>query len=81
LEPENALERTYKVRQDEIREEVGIETAKKNFELKLDTFGPYDVCEYNRNGRDLLIAGRKGHVAVMEWRDGKLGCELQLNET
>ncbi|KAG9185369.1 U3 snoRNP-associated protein Utp7 [Alternaria panax] len=81
LEPENELERTYKVRQDEIKREVGVETAKKSFELRLEGLGPYDVCEYSRNGRDLLIAGRKGHVATFDWRDGKLGCELQLNET
>ncbi|KAF2263437.1 BING4CT-domain-containing protein [Lojkania enalia] len=81
LEPENALEKTYKVRQDEIRRDVGIETAKKGFELRLNELGPYDVCEYTRNGRDLLIGGRKGHVAVIDWRDGKLGCELQLGET
>lgn len=80
LEPENELERTYKVRQDDIRQDVPIETAKKGFELKLDALGPY-VCDYTRNGRDLLLAGRKGHVASMEWRDGKLGCELQLGET
>jgi U3 small nucleolar RNA-associated protein 7 len=81
LEPEHALERTYKVRQDEIRQDVAIETAKKGFELKLDALGPYDVCNYTRNGRELLIAGRKGHVATMDWRSGKLGCELQLGET
>jgi len=80
LEPENELERTYKVRQDEIKQDVPIETAKKGFELKLDTLGPY-VCDYTRNGRELLIAGRKGHVATMDWREGKLGCELQLAET
>ncbi|KAH8811542.1 WD40-repeat-containing domain protein [Xylogone sp. PMI_703] len=80
LEPENELERTYKVRQDDIQKEVAIETAKKGFELKLDTLGPY-VCDYTRNGRELLLAGRKGHVATMEWREGKLGCELQLGET
>ncbi|KAF1999070.1 BING4CT-domain-containing protein [Amniculicola lignicola CBS 123094] len=81
MEPETELERTYKVRQDDIRGEVGMETAKKSFELKLEGLGPYDVCEYTRNGRDLLLAGRKGHVACMDWRDGKLGCELQLGET
>lgn len=81
LEPEHELERTYRVRQDEIKQEVGVETAKNSFELRLDNLGPYDVCEYSRNGRDLLIAGRKGHVATFDWRDGKLGCELQLNET
>lgn len=81
LEPENELEKTYQVRQADIKQAVGVETAKKGFELRLDGLGPYDVCEYSRNGRDLLIAGRKGHVATFDWRDGKLGCELQLNET
>lgn len=81
LEPEHALERTYKVRQDDIRNEVSIETAKKGFELRLDALGPYDVCDYTRNGRELLIASRKGHVANFDWREGKLGCELQLGET
>ncbi|CAI6339295.1 unnamed protein product [Periconia digitata] len=80
LEPEHELEKTYKVRQDDIQKEVSIETAKKRFELRLD-MGPYDVGEYTRNGRDLLIASRKGHLACLDWRDGKLGCELQLNET
>ncbi|KAK5136008.1 hypothetical protein LTR08_004262 [Meristemomyces frigidus] len=80
LEPEAELERTYKVRQDEIRGDVAVETAKKGFELKLDGLGPY-TADYTRNGRDLLLAGRKGHVATMDWRSGKLGCELQLGET
>lgn len=80
LEPEGELERTYKVRQDEIRENVGIEVAKKGFELKLEELGPYRA-DYTRNGKNLLLAGRKGHLATMEWQSGKLGCELQLRET
>ncbi|EHK98294.1 putative U3 small nucleolar RNA-associated protein 7 [Glarea lozoyensis 74030] len=80
LEPENELERTYKVRQDDILPDVAVETAKKKFDLKLDALGPY-VCDYTRNGRELLLAGRKGHIATMDWREGKLGCELQLGET
>jgi U3 small nucleolar RNA-associated protein 7 len=80
LEPEAELERTYKVRQDDIRENVGIEVAKKGFELKLEELGPYRA-DYTRNGKNLLLAGRKGHIATMDWRAGKLGCELQLGET
>ena len=80
LEPETELERTYKVRQEDIVSQVPVETAKKRFELKLDTLGPY-VCDYTRNGRELLLAGRKGHIATMDWREGKLGCEIQLGET
>ncbi|KAF1351431.1 small nucleolar ribonucleo protein complex subunit [Delphinella strobiligena] len=80
LEPEGELERTYKVRQDEIQRDVGLEVAKKGFELRLDGLGPY-TADYSRNGKELLLAGRKGHVATMNWRDGKLGCELHLGET
>ncbi|KJY01200.1 U3 small nucleolar RNA-associated protein 7 [Zymoseptoria brevis] len=80
LEAEGELERTYKVRQTDIQSEVDVETAKKGFELKLDQAGPYSF-DYTRNGKDLLLAGRKGHIATMDWRSGKLGCELQLGET
>lgn len=80
LEAEQELERTYKVRQQDIVDDVAVDTAQKRFDLKLDALGPYNF-DYSRNGRDLLLAGRKGHVATMDWRDGKLGCELQLNET
>ncbi|RKF83785.1 putative U3 small nucleolar RNA-associated protein 7 [Golovinomyces cichoracearum] len=80
LETENGLERTYRVRQDEIQSEVAVEIAKKKFDLKLDTFGPY-ICDYTRNGRHLLLGGRKGHLATMDWREGKIGCEIQLGET
>ena len=59
---------------------MGVETAKKGFELKLEGFGPYGV-DYSRNGRKLLLAGRKGHVAVMDWQAGQLGCEIHLHET
>ncbi|OTA94043.1 hypothetical protein M434DRAFT_395117 [Hypoxylon sp. CO27-5] len=80
LEPEHELERTYRVRQEEIQDGVSTESAKKRFELKLDQLGPY-VFEYSRTGRELLLGGRRGHVATMDWREGKLGCELQLGET
>lgn len=80
LENENEMERTYRVRQDEIQAEISIENAKKRFDLKLEALGPY-LCDYTRNGQNLLLAGKKGHVATMNWREGKLGCEIQLGET
>lgn len=80
LEAEGEIERTYKVRQQDIVSDIAVETAQKRFDLKLDTLGPY-VCDYTKNGRELLLAGRRGHVAAMDWREGKLVCELQLKET
>lgn len=80
LEPEGEMEKTYRVRQSDIKAAVSMDTAKKGFELKMEDLGPYKA-RYSRNGRDLLLAGRKGHISTMQWRDGKLGCEIQLNET
>ena len=80
LEPETELERTYKVRQSELTSNVSIAVAQKRFDLKLEELGPY-LCEFTRTGRELLLAGRKGHIATMDWREGKLGCEMQLGET
>lgn len=80
IEPENELDKTWRVRQQTIREEIPQQTARKSFELKLTDAGPY-ISEYTRNGRHLILAGKKGHVATMDWRSGKLGCELQLGDT
>ena len=80
LEPEGELEKTYKVRQDELRTELPLEASRKGFDLKLEGMGPY-IADYTRNGRGLLLAGCKGHVSTIDWRGGELGCELQLHET
>ncbi|ETN43795.1 uncharacterized protein HMPREF1541_11119 [Cyphellophora europaea CBS 101466] len=79
LQPESELEKTYKIQQSDIVGAVGVQQAKKSVDFKLD-MGPY-TADYTRNGRSLLLAGRKGHVATCEWRDGRPGCELNLNET
>ncbi|CEP60100.1 Utp7p LALA0_S01e03048g [Lachancea lanzarotensis] len=80
LEAENEMEKTFKVKQDEIRGAVDSSTANKALDLKLREFGPYSL-NYSRNGTHLLICGRKGHVASMDWRKGQLRAELNLNET
>ncbi|AGO11227.1 AaceriACL034Wp [[Ashbya] aceris (nom. inval.)] len=80
LEAEDEMEKTFKVQQDEIKDSVDIGTANKALDLNLKEFGPYQAG-YSRNGTHLLIAGRKGHVASMDWRKGELRAELHLNET
>lgn len=74
------MEKTYHFQQRDIVKEVDYQTASKKFDFKLTEFGPYTV-DFLRNGRHMLIGGRKGHVALMDWRLGKLGCELHLGET
>lgn len=74
------MEKTWRFRQEEIVENVDISTANKRFDLKLNDYGPYTI-DYTRNGRDLLIGGKKGHIASFDWRLGKLNTELHLGET
>lgn len=80
IEVENELERTYRLTQNQIKKEIGIESATKGFDLRLEDLGPYR-CDYTRNGRHLLIGGRKGHLASFDWKSGKLNCEIQVRET
>lgn len=80
LETETPLERTFKVTQSQIKSAVSIQSAEKSFNLNLKDLGPYR-CDYSRNGRHLLIGGRKGHLATFDWQSGKLGCEIQVRET
>ncbi|KAI3402799.2 utp7 [Candida oxycetoniae] len=80
LEAEGPMEKTFKFKQDDIAQAVDLNTAIKKFDLKLNEFGPYQF-DFSRNGRNLLIGGRKGHVAAIDWRTGGLSSELYLNET
>jgi U3 small nucleolar RNA-associated protein 7 len=85
LEEEGALEgegleRTWKFTQNSIKDHVDINTEKKMFDLKLTDFGGYNL-DYTRNGRWLLIGGRKGHVGAFDWQTGELATELHLRET
>ena len=79
------LERTFKVRQEEIRQASSLQTAQNGrFELQLENtgLGPYIRAQYTRSGKGLLVVGKMGHVAtVSDWRAGKLGCEMQLGES
>lgn len=80
LEADGPMEQTWRFRQEDIAEAVDSGTANKQIELKLPELGPY-TFDMLRNGRRMLIGGRKGHVALMDWRQGTLDCELFLNET
>jgi U3 small nucleolar RNA-associated protein 7 len=74
------MERTWKFKQDQLKDHLDVNTTRKMFDLKLDDFGPY-ALDYTRNGKYMLIGGRKGHVASFDWKEGKLESELQLRET
>lgn len=80
LEADGPLERTYHFRQDQIASAVDEQSARKAFHLTLDQLGPYRHA-YSRDGQHLLLGGRKGHLALMEWQSSKVLAEVQVRET
>jgi U3 small nucleolar RNA-associated protein 7 len=66
--------------QDDILKEAPVGVAQQYFNLSLKELGPY-ALNYSRNGRYLLLGGRKGHLASFDWRGKELQCEIQVRET
>jgi U3 small nucleolar RNA-associated protein 7 len=51
--------------------------ARKAFELRLPNLGPYTL-DFSRSGRYLLLAGRLGHLAMIDWHKHSLITEIQV---
>lgn len=69
---------TYLVRQKDILENADIATATKHFNLDLD-HGPYRF-HFTPNGRHLLLGGRNGHLAALDWLTKSLHTEVMVPE-
>lgn len=78
LVPENEREKTLKISQEYLKENLAKYNVDNVFDLKLQS-GPYSI-DYSRNGTHLLLAGEKGHIAMMNWREKNLECEIQIGE-
>ena len=71
-----AVAETWRLSQELLAASVDARTAERRFDLALSK-GPYSV-ELSRNGRFALIGGRRGHVALMEWKSRRLLCEMDV---
>lgn len=74
------MEETWRFTQEGLQPHVDARSARKMFNLELTQFGPY-VMDYTRNGRHIVMGGRKGHVATFDWQKFSLTHELHLRET
>lgn len=71
------LHRERRMVQVDIVGQVEVGAARKVFDLSLTELGPYSL-DFTRSGRYMAIAGRAGHLALMEWQKGRLISEVQV---
>ncbi|OVA17891.1 WD40 repeat [Macleaya cordata] len=74
------LEKPWRAKQPSIVHEVDILSSRKAFDIVLPELGPYTV-DYTSSGRYMAVAGRKGHLAIMDMKSMDLVKELQVRET
>jgi U3 small nucleolar RNA-associated protein 7 len=70
------MERTYRFSQEALAKSADATSARKAFDLSLPQLGPY-CLDYTPNGRHLLLGGRKGHLALVDWQRQRLTTEIQ----
>lgn len=74
------MESTHKFKQKDLLEAVDLKAAKSIFNLSLPNLGPYCI-DYTKNGRWLVLGGKKGHLAMMDALRMDVQFEVQLGET
>lgn len=78
IQVESDLERTWKVSQQDIVAAVSNTTASKAFQLEYDD--PIACTRWTHDGRYLLTATQKGHIATLDPEVGRLLGETQVRE-
>ena len=63
--------------QADVVNEVDVGASRKVFDLRLGELGPYNI-DFSRSGRYMLIGGKRGHLALMNWQSGRTFCEVQV---
>lgn len=68
LDVEHERERTLKVTQKDLKALLPIQSAANIFSLELKDYGPYGAIDISRNGRFILLGGKKGHISEFNWK-------------
>ncbi|XP_031106031.1 probable U3 small nucleolar RNA-associated protein 7 [Ipomoea triloba] len=79
LEPEG-IEKTWRIKQEAIAREVDILSSRNQYDIVLPDLGPYTL-DFTSSGRYMALAGRKGHLAIVDMKNLNLIKELQVRET
>ena len=78
--PENEIDKTLKVSQDYLKSILPKYNADNIFDLNLEDKAPFYI-DYSRNGKYLLLAGEKGNISMLDWRDKNLITEFDTDST
>lgn len=78
IEVEHDLERTYRLRQQDIMEAVGVSTAQKAFSLNIET--GVNSLAYTPDGRHLAFTAQHGRIASFDPTLGRLHTDINANE-
>ena len=55
---------------------LAVQNVHDIFNLNMSDFGPYSGLSVTRNGQHVLLGGRKGHLAMLEWKSKNLVMEF-----
>ncbi|CAA7059951.1 unnamed protein product [Microthlaspi erraticum] len=74
------LEKTWRIKQTDIANEVDILSSRNQYDIVLPDLGPYRL-DFTASGRHMLAGGRKGHLALVDMMNMSLVREIQVRET
>ncbi|XP_059666004.1 probable U3 small nucleolar RNA-associated protein 7 [Cornus florida] len=74
------IEKTWRIKQESIAREIDISSSKNQYDIVLPELGPYTL-DFTSSGRFMAVAGRKGHLAIIDMKNMGLIKEFQVRET
>ncbi|KAH7856047.1 hypothetical protein Vadar_032090 [Vaccinium darrowii] len=69
------IEKTWRIKQESIAREVDLSSSKNQYDVVLPDLGPYTL-DFTSSGRYMAVAGRKGHLAIIDMMNMSLVKEL-----
>ncbi|XP_035549971.1 probable U3 small nucleolar RNA-associated protein 7 isoform X1 [Juglans regia] len=80
LEAEGPVEKTWRFKQEDIGQAVDISSARNQYDVVLPELGPYTM-DFSSSGQYMAVAGRKGHLAIVDMKNFEVRREFQVRET
>ncbi|KAJ7970768.1 WD40 repeat [Quillaja saponaria] len=74
------IEKTWRIKQESIAREVDILSSRNQYDIILPELGPYTL-DFTSSGRYMALAGRKGHIGIVDVKQMNLIREFQVRET